>query len=72
MSATGPIGDLARLLRELEPRLHEGSYAFCMLRPGEAVPANVASAIMTCFGLIPAFFVGISGLWWLVARRASP
>ncbi len=39
---------------------------------GEAVPANVASAIMTCFGLIPAFFVGISGLWWLVARRASP
>jgi GPH family glycoside/pentoside/hexuronide:cation symporter len=37
---------------------------------GAAVPANVASAIMTCFGLIPAFFVGVSGLWWLVAKRA--
>ncbi len=39
---------------------------------GEAIPPNVSSAIMTCFGLIPAFFVGISGLWWLVVRRRPP
>jgi GPH family glycoside/pentoside/hexuronide:cation symporter len=38
---------------------------------GESIPPNVASAIMTCFGLIPAFFVGVSGLWWLVARGSA-
>jgi glycoside/pentoside/hexuronide:cation symporter, GPH family len=47
-----------------------GWYQYQAPAAGEAVPANVASAIMTCFGLMPAFFVGISGLWWLVARRA--
>lgn len=39
--------------------------------PGEPIPANVVSAIMACFGLIPAFFVGVSGLWWLLARRRA-
>ena len=39
MSATGPIHDLARLLRELRPILREGTFAYCVLRPGEAVPA---------------------------------
>jgi len=36
---------------------------------GETIPPNVVSAIMTCFGLIPAFFVGVSGLWWLLVKR---
>jgi hypothetical protein len=40
VSATGPVHDLGQLLRELEPRLHEGTFAFCMLPPGEAVPAS--------------------------------
>lgn len=40
LSTTGPIRDLARLLRELRPRLHEGTYAFCALRPDEALPAG--------------------------------
>ncbi|MFO1456371.1 MAG: MFS transporter [Steroidobacteraceae bacterium] len=39
--------------------------------PGAAVPPNVAQAIMACFGLMPAFFVGVSGLWWLLARGTS-
>jgi GPH family glycoside/pentoside/hexuronide:cation symporter len=38
---------------------------------GEEIPPNVGSAIMTCFGLLPTFFVGVSGLWWLVARRGT-
>lgn len=40
MTASGPIHDLAQLLRELHPRRHEGTFAFCALRPGEALPAN--------------------------------
>jgi glycoside/pentoside/hexuronide:cation symporter, GPH family len=38
--------------------------------PGEAIPPNVVAAIMACFGLVPAFFVGVSGLWWLLVRRS--
>ena len=37
--------------------------------PGAAIPANVSSAIMTCFGLIPPCFVLASGAWWLLVRR---
>lgn len=37
--------------------------------PGAAIPPNVVQAIMACFGLMPAFFVGVSGLWWLLARH---
>ena len=33
------------------------------------IPSNVVQAIMACFGLMPAFFVGVSGLWWLLARQ---
>lgn len=40
MKETGPIRDLVRLLREIEPRLHEGTYAFCALPPDAAVPPN--------------------------------
>ena len=36
---------------------------------GETIPPNVVTAIMTCFGLIPALFVGVSGLWWLLIWR---
>ncbi|MCU0758855.1 MAG: MFS transporter [Steroidobacteraceae bacterium] len=39
---------------------------------GQAIPPNVVRAIMACFGLVPAFFVGISGLWWVLARGARP
>jgi GPH family glycoside/pentoside/hexuronide:cation symporter len=48
-----------------------GWYQYRAPAAGEAVPANVVSAIMTCFGLIPAVFVGVSGLWWRIARRAA-
>jgi GPH family glycoside/pentoside/hexuronide:cation symporter len=45
------------------------AYQYVAPPPGEAIPANVVSAIMACFGLIPAFFVGVSGVWWLLVRR---
>lgn len=49
------------------------AYQYAPPAPGAEVPSNVVQAIMACFGLMPAFFVGISGLWWLVARqRPSP
>lgn len=40
MNAAAPIHDLARLLREMRPRLHEGTFAYCALPSGTAVPAN--------------------------------
>lgn len=46
-----------------------GWYQYQAPAPGAAIPANVSSAIMTCFGLIPAFFVLASGAWWWIARR---
>jgi len=45
------------------------AYQYAPPAPGAAVPSNVVQAIMACFGLMPALFVGVSGLWWLVARR---
>ena len=51
MSATGPIHDLARLLRELRPRLHEGTFAFCALPPGEAVPAGAIGSFRESEGV---------------------
>jgi hypothetical protein len=35
----GPVRDLARLLREMRPRLHEGQVAFCALPDDAPVPA---------------------------------
>jgi hypothetical protein len=51
VSATGPIHDLARLLRELRPRLHEGTFAFCALPPGEAVPAGAIGSFRESEGV---------------------
>ena len=51
MSATGPIHDLGRLLRELQPRLHEGTFAFCSLRPSEAVPAGAIGSFRESEGV---------------------
>ena len=51
MSATGPIHDLARLLRELRPRLNEGTIAFCALPPGEAVPAGAIGSFRESEGV---------------------
>jgi hypothetical protein len=51
VNATGPIRDLARLLRELQPRLHEGAFAFCALRPGEGVPANAIGSFRESEGV---------------------
>jgi Na+/melibiose symporter-like transporter len=45
------------------------AYHYAPPAPGDAIPSNVVQAIMACFGLMPAVFVGVSGLWWLVARR---
>lgn len=38
--AGGAVRDLARLLREMRPRLHEGSFVFTPWPEGEAVPAE--------------------------------
>jgi len=51
VSATGPIHDLAKLLRELEPRLHEGTFAFCLLPAGEAVPATAIGSFRESEGV---------------------
>ncbi len=51
MSATGPIHDLAQLLRELQPRLHDGTCAFCSLRSGEAVPATAIGSFRESEGV---------------------
>ena len=51
MSATGPIHDLGRLLRELQPRLHEGTFAFCSLRPSEAIPAGAIGSFRESEGV---------------------
>lgn len=51
MSATGPIHDLGRLLRELQPRLHEGTFAFCSLRPSEAVPTGAIGSFRESEGV---------------------
>ena len=51
MSDGGPIHDLARLLRELQPRLHEGTYAFCALRPGEVVPTSAIGSFRESEGM---------------------
>lgn len=51
MSATGPIHDLGRLLRELQPRRHEGTFAFCSLPPDEAVPAGAVGSFRESEGM---------------------
>ena len=51
MSAGAPVHELARLIRELKPRLHEGSYAFCALPPGEAVPARAIGSFRESEGV---------------------
>ena len=51
MSATGPIHDLGRLLRELQPRLHEGTFAFCSLRPSVAVPTGAIGSFRESEGV---------------------
>jgi hypothetical protein len=38
--ASGPIVDLRRLLREMRPRAHEGTYAFCLLPEGARLPSS--------------------------------
>lgn len=45
------------------------AYQYVAPPPGEPIPSNVVGAIMACFGLMPAFFVGVSGLWWLLVRH---
>ena len=51
MTVSKPIHDLARLLRELTPRLHEGTVAFCAVPSGEAVPASVIGSFRESEGL---------------------
>ena len=51
MSAGAPVHELARLIRELTPRLHEGSYAFCALPPGESVPASAIGSFRESEGV---------------------
>jgi hypothetical protein len=40
VSAGEPIRDLARLLREMRPRMHEGTFAFCLLPDGARLPSS--------------------------------
>jgi GPH family glycoside/pentoside/hexuronide:cation symporter len=47
-------------------------YQYRVPAAGEPITPNVVGAIMATFGLVPAAFVGVSGLWWLLykGRRA--
>ena len=51
MSEGGPILDLARLIRELRPRLHAGTFAFCALPAGAAVPPNAIGSFRESEGV---------------------
>ena len=46
-----PVRELARLIRELQPRLHEGTFAFCALSSGEAVPASAIGSFRESEGV---------------------
>lgn len=51
MSATEPIRELARLLREMRPRLHEGTFAFCLLPAGATVPPGAIGSFRESEGV---------------------
>jgi hypothetical protein len=45
-----PVRDLARLLREMRPRLHEGTVAFCELTFAAEIPEGVIAWIREAEG----------------------
>ena len=65
VSFEGPIHDRGRLIREMRPRLHEGTYAFCALPEGVAVPLSAVASFREAEGvsvIIPLEDAGPAGL----------